>query len=1592
MGNDAEVHKLAAAAGLASEYQEIGGAIRAVAPESLRAILAALGYDDSNPAEALAALEAGRAKELVAAVAASFVPDSPAVAINSAALADGDIRWTLTGEGRDLSGTSSAGELEAREGQRWLGFPALEPGYYTLRIAVGHKRAETLFVRAPARAWLPSEPTRGYGLSLQLYEQIGPQSVGIGDFTDLADLGAAAGKMGAATVGINPLHALFLSAPERASPYSPSSRLALNPLYLDIRRLPGLDERLRARLASPTFAAHAKALNAQAWVDYPAVAKTKLAIAREAFANFRAAGGDPAFTGFCKRASAGTIGWAQFETIAAAFAGDTRAWPAELHARKAKALEAFLVERRSTFDFYLWLQWQAETQLSAAAQQAKKHGLSIGLYHDLALGADPAGAEVWAGGADYARELAVGAPPDPLNPSGQNWGFPPLAPSRLLARRLAPFIEVLRANMRHAGALRIDHVLGLNRLFVIPQGGSPGEGAYLRYPLELLLAVIALESHRARCLVVGEDLGTVPEGLRAKLAKRGILSLRLLYFERGETGRPRSPESYPELALAAVATHDLPPLAGWWDGSDLARTDRLALWPSEANQAAAHAARPNEKAALRAAFRGADLPEAQAEPPAVAAYRWLARAPSRLLAIQPEDALEISEPVNVPGTLDEAPNWRCRRLPPWPEWLADPRFLQVLRAVQAERNGPAAREPSAPTATYRLQLHKNFGFRDAAARLRYLARLGISHLYLSPIMRAVPGSTHGYDMSDPARLDEERGGEAGFAELLSAARAGNLGMIADFVPNHMGADASNPWWMDLLEWGHASVHDASFDVDWSAEEGRLILPILGAPPQEVLARGEIEIRCEPSGRFCAAYFTRRLPLAPASTAGILRLAARRVNNRKLAELAQRMHTLGKLSDDSRRAAGLALQGELADLAEDEYVAGALAEAAGAYACDAKHVGRLLARQHWRLMYWRRGLEELNYRRFFDIGDLAALRMERPAVFAAAHAGIRKLIADCAIQGLRLDHVDGLSAPGHYLDSLAALVAAQGGSFPLWVEKILGVDEKLCAWPVAGTTGYEFLNDVTRVFIADEDAERLRDGWRKINPDAKPFTQILTRVKREAVENLFGAMLDRIVVALAERAPLAPERLRDALVEFAVAFPVYRAYPDAPARTRVAQEALVAHALATVTDDAAREWLGEVFALPTGEAARLPAPLRDGVARFWQLASAAMAKGLEDTAFYRDFALLALNEVGGDPRVPSLSPNAFHARMARRARDWPAALSASATHDTKRGEDARMRLAMLAAHSKRWAAIVPELRRATSAPRPRELHSADEYLVWQTLLAIWPPPVTRLDASARESLAARLEQYLIKALREGKQRSSWLEPNAVYEKGIADYAAALLDSARAGDFQRLFLPFAAALAKSGALASLAALTLKCIAPGIPDIYQGTELWDLTLVDPDNRRPVDYTLRERLLAELESQVADCGDARLSLIEDLLDAWPDGRIKLYMLAELLALRRKRPASFAGGYRPLKVVGAHADDALAFARGSPGREIWVLTARVAPALEAKETVGLAAETWGDTRILAEDRSRRWREALTGRRFEGDTLRVGDFLAPLPAAILIPD
>ena len=841
--------------------------------------------------------------------------------------------------------------------------------------------------------------------------------------------------------------------------------------------------------------------------------------------------------------------------------------------------------------------------------------------------------------------------------------------------------------------------------------------------------------------------------------------------------------------------------------------------------------------------------------------------------------------------------------------------------------------------TYRLQLSAEFRLADALAAVPYLDALGIAALYLSPVTVATPGSRHGYDCCDPTRVNPELGSEEELVALSSALRQRGMGLLLDIVPNHMAASTHNPWWRDVLARGPASIHADLFAIEWRAvgAGGRpqVLLPVLAGRYGEVLERGEIRVDGDQ-----IAYFDRRYPIAGDTRDGL--------------------------------------------------------EAARS---DRGALHRLLERQHYRLADWRVASERVNYRRFFDVSDLVALRSHERSVFERTHELALRLVRAGLVSGLRIDHVDGLWDPLGYLERLQEEL---GGDSWLVVEKILIGDETLPAeWPVAGTTGYEFGRAVTGLQVDAGGLQALEDLYHRFTGRPERFADLLVRQKLKMLRELFAGEIGRRGEELCQLADcdrggrdLSRRQLVDALTEVTASLPVYRLYARASG-ARPADRAPLDEAMAEVAarrpdlDAAVLTWVRQVLALDlAGADPALAARQVDLVMRWQQLSGPVMAKGLEDTALYRYNRLLSLNMVGGEPDPPRrhLGAGPFHRRAAAQLERWWGGLNATTTHDSKRSEDVRSRLHVLAEIPDVWLRAVwrwhglnqPHRVRhdGRSVPDPNE-----ELFVYQTLLGVWP-----LAAGEEESFAARIREYLIKAAREAKVHTSWLQPDEEHEAALVGFAAALLDPARAPDFHADMQRLAGRVARWGAVNSLAQLALKLAAPGVADFYQGTELWTLTLVDPDNRRPVDLAARARLLAELER-----GGRGPAALAALVKSWHDGRLKLLVTWRGLRARRAEPELFLRGeYLPLEASGRAAGHLFSFARRQG--DAWLVCA--IPRFPARLAPGfpIGVRTWRDTLLaLPAGAPGDWTDVVTGSkaRAQHGALRAADLFRSLPVALL---
>lgn len=823
-----------------------------------------------------------------------------------------------------------------------------------------------------------------------------------------------------------------------------------------------------------------------------------------------------------------------------------------------------------------------------------------------------------------------------------------------------------------------------------------------------------------------------------------------------------------------------------------------------------------------------------------------------------------------------------------------------------------------PTATYRIQFRNGMTFDRAAALVPYLKQLGISHLYASPIFSATAESTHGYDVTDVNQIDPSIGGRAGFDRMAAALKAAGLGLILDIVPNHMAASLENPWWRDVIEHGEQSQYAHYFDIDWSR---RLTLPFLGDTFEAVLANGEISVQRDPqSGKPALAYFDNYYPLAPHTWQG-----------------------------------------------REEAVYGLR---------DAAQIAALHDQQPWRLMSWRDAPNDLSYRRFFEVTGLVGVRVEDKAVFDAAHQLILELVHSGAVQGLRVDHVDGLADPRGYLEQLRQ---AAGPDCYLTVEKILGENEQLPdEWPVSGTTGYEFMAALANVLVDGNRLSALRKAYQTVIGKTVDMKAELRAAKLLMANRNFAGEFNRLLqlalgIARHDGAPQPEAELKNALRELLVAFPVYRTY-GTPQGLTPADNALLQQVVSQVKASASapdaldllvRILRGEVTAAATEDAAQFRT-------RFQQLTGPLMAKSVEDTLFFRQHMALALNEVGAEPLARHFSLDQFHAEMQARREHQPDALSGTSTHDTKRGEDARARLYTLTEAPERWAECVARWREMNQAKVTRLKDGAApepavEWMLYEALAGVWPPTLQPDDATGLSALEARFVVYVEKALREAKLRTDWADNNDAYEQAVIDYARHLLapaNSAFLRDFCTALQPFV----RAGLVNSLTQTVVKLTAPGVPDIYQGSEALDFSLVDPDNRREPDFAA---LAAMLDQPQHDQDDGH----------WLRGQVNQQAIARLLAVRQQQPSLFRhGDYLPLTAQGEHQDRVLAFARQHQDQAVIVIVPRLVLSNLPERLDQPPADRWAATGIALPSSlsQHRYRDLLSGKEIApGDRLQL---------------
>jgi (1->4)-alpha-D-glucan 1-alpha-D-glucosylmutase len=972
-------------------------------------------------------------------------------------------------------------------------------------------------------------------------------------------------------------------------------------------------------------------------------------------------------------------------------------------------------------------------------------------------------------------------------------------------------------------------------------------------------------------------------------------------------------------------------------------------------------------------------------------------------------------------------------------------------------------EARIPAATYRLQFNSQLTFEQSAWLAPYLDDLGVSDCYASPLLTAGRGSQHGYDITDHSKLNPEVGSEEEFTEFARRLGRCGMGLILDVVPNHMSiAGSSNRWWNDVLENGPSSPYAQFFDIDWRPPKpdlaGKVLLPMLGDQYGRALENQEISVTCR-KGAFFANYYETWLPVAPRSYIQILEpmlpemIAAYGAHHPHVLELESVITALGHLPrrDETtpemvrerqrekeiikRRIDLLRTECDVARRALDDSLRDLNGTKGMPESFD--RMERLLADQAYRLCFWRVATDEINYRRFFDINELAAIRVEDPHVFASVHELILRLIEEGYVTGLRIDHVDGLFDPVQSLGDLQAAcmeartraetagaipaeslsaycVADPGKPFYIVVEKILSHDELMRPdWPAHGTTGYGFLNQLNGVFVERANETGMRQLYERFTGEAPNFAdliyeckKLILRVALSSESHVLARRLDRISEQRRFSRDFTLNSLQYALDEVIACFPVYRSYTRKE-QAEVCQEDR-RHIIKAIGEAKRRnpatspsifDFIGKLLLLevPAGLTERQRDARRDFILRFQQLTGPVMAKGVEDTAFYRHYPLASLNEVGGEPQRFGITVEEFHGLNAHRMVERPHGLSATSTHDTKRGEDVRARINALSEIPGKWYRAVCRWRDINRDMKTRleegEVPDANvEYLLYQTLVGAWPPEP--MDEATYSGFVRRIQEYIIKAMREAKVHTSWISPNEDYESATREFIEAIMKLEKTNRFLRSFAEFHAPIARAGMYNSLAQTLLKITAPGVPDFYQGTELWEFNLVDPDNRRPVDFAKRRALLASLRAD----DEKLIDLVGQLVANPEDGRIKLYLTNRALRFRRERQALFAeGDYLPLAARGQKENHVIAFARASANQTAVVATGRFFTRLGDQNQAPTGSEVWGESALALNHTSAAglYRDVFTGRLIRatsggaGVELPLAQVFAYLPLALL---
>ena len=1186
--------------------------------------------------------------------------------------------------------------------------------------------------------------------------------------------------------------------------------------------------------------------------------------------------------------------------------------------------------------------------------------------------------------------------------------------------------------MRYTGALIIDSIANYYQTFLHCTGDEEKSNSFIAMPFAEMISIIALESRRNRCLVIADNSHLLPEPQQRLLRQKKIFAgddfLRIKN-ERREWFRAAD---YPAESVLRSSPPFLASLQCFWQGRDIALKVTEGLFGDDTAKEKALVARAADRVQLLITLDHDHLlPEGYAveqagavdmdQPLRTAIQVFLASSPGKIMLVPLVDLLGLADQAVPPCMLNQQ-FWQSPYSADLDDILGSEQIVSLFKLLCRERGfgnvRPSAlisdRKNSAlqqlPLAFYRLQLHKDFTFQQAAAILPYLRKLGISHCYLSPFLTARPGSGHGYDIIDHSTINPEIGRREDFENFLAVLEQQGMALVLDIVPNHMGIGSDNQWWMDVLENGQASKYAPFFDINWQPQQadlvGRMLLPVLGDYYGKVLEDGQLQLSFDDhAGSFFIRYFDHTFPVSPKTLPPLLSYDVERLGKRlgaehhSFQEFQHLIQTLGNLAGHEQYAereirhrnkeVGKRSLARLCrkNLAIKEFVEENVILFNGVVgrpeSFDLLHL--LLEEQAYRLAFWRVAVDEINYRRFFDINDLAGLRMEEIEVYNQTHGLILDLVATGRLDGLRIDHPDGLYDPLTYFcrlqDSAAGEVyeasncCSEDGAVrqkkPLYivVEKILADFESLPAnWPISGTTGYDFANYLNGIFVNKQAEKSFTAAYYRFIDQRVDYDQLLYDCKKLIIRfsmagelNVLTSLLYQIARANRRTRDLTFNSLRDALIEVVCFFPVYRTYTGA-GKISTQDAGFIEWALAKaearyhLDDENVFGFIRSVLLLQTEDQEMEKERYLNFVRKLQQYTGPVMAKGFEDTFFYRYNRLLSLNEVGGNPRSFGISVAAFHQTNQSRCNHWPHAMLATSTHDSKRSEDVRARMNVLTETADAWQKRIKlwsmqnrsyKLKVGTRLAPSKN----DEYGLYQNLLGAWP--IIPFNEQTRVGFIERMQENMLKTSREAKVHTSWTNQNLDYENSLNLFVAAILNAGNE-PFLKDFSDFAETVSWFGMCNGLSQVFLKLVSPGIPDIYQGNEVWRFNLVDPDNRRPVDFVRRQTMLSTLMEAMAAADGQPKDLHRDMLEHLSDGRAKMYTILKTLQLRKQLADVFTNGsYLPLQISGDKKEHICAFAREKGGQLLVAVAPRLFVSLvDGKRELPLGAGAWHDTRI----------------------------------------